>query len=188
MRPTRISMFALVLLFAFISWILFAHSDVAGQVQEKNEDPAWYTSLYEKDVRYAVHACSDTNAEVVNNFFLEHPINHYRPLCHNNCPVIRCRPLILIPSLARAAKATGTVSVHVLVDEEGKTLYARVLDGHPVLFPTARRAACETQFDVKPRKRQGVMHFYVDDTGFLGVPYTAGEVRASTVRFGTVQQ
>jgi hypothetical protein len=86
--------------------------------------------------------------------------------------------VIQFPSIARATKVTGTVSFHVLVDEQGKTLYARVLDGHPLLWAAARKGACETQFNLYPgHKRQGVMHFNVDDSPFLGVPYTANQVR-----------
>ena len=183
MRPAQTSIFALVLSFVFISWAPFAHRDVAGQAQQKNEDPPWYTALYEEDVRYGVYACTDADAEAVSVFFLEHPISHYRPICHNDCPVIKCRPVIQVPSIAQAAKVTGTISVHILVDEEGETIYARVLDGHPLLLAVARRAACETQFRTLPRsrKRQGVMHFYIDGTGFLGIPYSAAEVSASAV-------
>ena len=174
----RLSFFALVFTAAFLSWVLLAHREVVAQVQEKNADPTWESSLYEIGVRYEEFACSGVDPQVVSMFFLEHPLFTRRvPICHNDCPVIRCRPVIQIPSLARAAKVNGTVSVHILVDEEGKALYARVLDGHPLLLAAARRAACETQFNLYPHhKRQGVMHIYVDEAGFLGIPYTANEV------------
>jgi hypothetical protein len=64
------------------------------------------------------------------------------------------------------------------VNEQGKTLYARVLEGHPLLWAAARKAACETQFNLYQgeHKRQGVMHFYSDDSGFIGIPFTANQV------------
>jgi hypothetical protein len=135
--------------------------------------------LYEKDVAYENFACKTEDAQVVDSFFKEHPLRtSLTPICHNDCPVVRCRPVIAVPKIARTAKITGTVSVHVLVDEQGKTLYARVLEGSPLLWAAARRGACETQFNLYPdHKRQGVMHFYVDDSGFLSIPYTANRVR-----------
>jgi hypothetical protein len=149
-----------------------------GQSQDKPPD-SWQMKLYEKDVAYENFACKTEDAQVVDSFFKEHPLRtSLTPICHNDCPVVRCRPVIAVPKIARTAKITGTVSVHVLVDEQGKTLYARVLEGSPLLLAAARRGACETQFNLYPdHKRQGVMHFYVDDSGFLSIPYTANRVR-----------
>lgn len=177
----RISAVALVLTAALVSWVLMAHSGVVAQVQEKS--PTWETSLYDKAVQYENFACKADDAQVVSMFFKDHPLlTRQVPICHNDCPVTRCRPVVQVPSIARAAKVTGTVSVHILVDEQGKVLYARVLDGHPLLLAAARKAACETQFNLYPdHKRQGVMHLYVDETGFLSIPYTANQVRSSVL-------
>src|SRR5689334_16889536 len=135
--------------------------------------------LYEEDVEYKNFVCKTEDTQVVDSFFKEHPLRTpLIPICHNDCPVVRCRPVIPFPKIAATAKVTDTVSVHVLVDEQGKTLYARVLEGSPLLWAAAQRGACETQFNVYPdHKRQGVMHFYVDGSAFLGIPFLANQVR-----------
>lgn len=176
MRSNQIRSILVLFILAFLFSCAFIGS--VGQAQDMNREPSWQTKLYEKDVAYGKFACKNEDAQLVVTFFKEHPLSRVFPICHNDCPVIRCRPVIQFPSIARAAKATGRISVHVLVDEQGKTLYARVLDGHPLLWAAARKGACETQFSLYPdHKRQGVMHFFVDDSPFLGVPYTANQVR-----------
>ena len=117
------------------------------------------------------------DSEIVAAFFKEHPLRKIFSICHNDCPVIKCRPVIAFPAIANTARSTGAISIHVLVNEEGKVLYARILAGHPLLWAAARRGACETQFNIYPdHKRQGVMHFTVDNSGYLGVPYGANQV------------
>ena len=150
-----------------------------SQIQDRNRDSSWQMKLYEQDVSYGRFACKTEDSQLVASFFKEHALLTPKiPICHNDCPVVRCRPVVQFPPIARAAKVTGTVSVHVLVDEQGKTLYARVLEGHPLLLAAARKAACETGFSVYPdHKRQGVMHFVVDGSAFLGIPYAANQVR-----------
>lgn len=168
MRSTPVCVIILLFLLSLTS---FSASE--AQRQDKHSY-SWQTKLYEKDVAYENFACKTEDAQLVASFFKEHPLRTPRfPICHNDCPVVRCRPVIPFPKIARAAKVTGTVSVHVLVDEQGKTRYARVLEGPPLLWAAARRGACETQFNLYPdHKRQGVMHFSVDDSGvFRHPPY-----------------
>jgi hypothetical protein len=175
---TKIRSTSILLSIAFLFSCAFIRLE--GQAQDKNRKSSWQAKLYEKDVKYENFACMSEDAQLVATFFMEHPLlSRDLPICHNDCPVIRCRPVIPFPSIARAAKVTGTVSVHVLIDEQGKTLYARVLDGHPLLWAAIRKGACETQFNPHPadHKRQGVMHFNVEDSPFLAVPYTANQVR-----------
>jgi Gram-negative bacterial TonB protein C-terminal len=177
LQSGRISLFALVLIPGLICLLLLADQDVAGQAQAGHEDPAWVTSLYDKNVKYEDFACYEEDATVVFDFFIEHPLDRRMSICHNDCPVISCRPVIPIPLVAQKAKITGTIPVHVLIDEEGDVLYARVLGGHPLLHAAARKAACQTRFTLYPHhKRQGVMHLYLDGTTFLGIPYTANMV------------
>ena len=142
-----------------------------------NKELSWQSRLYERQVRYEDFACRKEDSEIVAAFFEEHPLRKIFSICHNDCPVIKCRPVIVFPAIANSARSTGAIPVHVLVNEEGKVLYARILGGHPLLWATARRGACETQFNVYPdHKRQGVMHFTVDNSGYLGVPYGANQV------------
>lgn len=57
-------------------------------------------------------------------------------------------PKICYPKIAKAAHASGTVKIEVVIDEKGKVIWARAVDGHPLLRFAALRAACQTR--VKP--------------------------------------
>ena len=156
----------------------FPHVSSNAQSQENKQEQSWQSKLYESDVKYEAFACRQEDAEIVATFFKQHPLISILPICHNDCPIIKCRPVIPFPSIAKAARVTGTISVHVLVDEQGKVLYARVLSGHPLLRTAAQKGACETQFNVYPdHRRQGVIHFTVDGYEYLNVPYEANQVR-----------
>jgi TonB family protein len=50
------------------------------------------------------------------------------------------------PAIARAAHATGTVEVKVIVDEEGKVIAAQAVSGHPLLQAASVGAARDTTF------------------------------------------
>jgi outer membrane biosynthesis protein TonB len=175
LRPGRIHALAVVL---FCTSILPSILVKATTAQD-NKELSWQNRLYESEVRYENFACRREDSETVAAFFREHPLlGKIFPICHNDCPVIKCRPVIPFPAIANSARGTGAISVHVLVNEEGKAIYARILAGHPLLGAAARRAACETQFNAYPdHKRQGVMHFTADNSGYLGVPYGANQVR-----------
>ncbi len=154
---------SLLFFFCFLSIISFQTSSI-GQTQEEKQEGLWKRNLYKEDVQYEKFACNKEDSEIVKTFFVNRPLNIKLPICHNDCPLIQCRPVIPFPTSAKAARAAGKVSVHVLVDEKGKVLYARVLSGHPLLWIAARKGACETQFKEYPyNKHQGVMHFTVDD-------------------------
>lgn len=57
------------------------------------------------------------------------------------------------PAIARAARATGTVSVQVVVDERGCIKSARAVSGHPLLQMAAVQAAWKACFS--PTRLQG---------------------------------
>lgn len=57
------------------------------------------------------------------------------------------------PAEARASRASGTVSVQVLIDEEGKVVAAGAVSGHPMLQDALRDAACGAKFS--PTKLMG---------------------------------
>jgi len=67
-----------------------------------------------------------------------------------NAGVINGRAISLpkpaYPPAARANRASGIVSVEVLIDEQGKVLSAGVMSGHPTLQAEARTAACLAKF------------------------------------------
>jgi protein TonB len=55
-------------------------------------------------------------------------------------------PVPVYPSIARAAKASGTVVVQILIDEEGKVTEAHAVSGHPLLQNAAKEAALQARF------------------------------------------
>jgi TonB family protein len=68
------------------------------------------------------------------------------------------------PAIARAARASGTVTVQVTVDESGKVISARAVGGHPLLQQSAVQAAygarfSPTQLSGQPVKVTGVITY-----------------------------
>jgi TonB family protein len=74
------------------------------------------------------------------------------------------RPAPEYPPAAKAVRASGSVTVEVLVNEKGKVVAAVARSGHPLLRSPAVKAAMETVFDPtilsgKPVKVKGVLTF-----------------------------
>jgi TonB family protein len=68
------------------------------------------------------------------------------------------------PAVARAARASGTVTVQVTIDESGKVIAARAVGGHPLLQQAAVQAAygarfSPTQLSGQPVKVTGVITY-----------------------------
>ncbi|HEX8491648.1 MAG TPA: TonB family protein [Pyrinomonadaceae bacterium] len=68
------------------------------------------------------------------------------------------------PAIARAARASGTVTVQVTVDESGKVTEARAVSGHPLLQQAAVQAARQARFSPtqlagKPVKVTGTLSY-----------------------------
>jgi len=55
-------------------------------------------------------------------------------------------PKPVYSTIARQARASGTVSVQILIDEKGKVISAHALGGHPLLSGDAVRAAYQARF------------------------------------------
>jgi TonB family protein len=55
-------------------------------------------------------------------------------------------PKPVYSAIARAARASGTVTVQVLIDEFGKVVSARALSGHPLLLKESVQAAYQARF------------------------------------------
>jgi TonB family protein len=72
-------------------------------------------------------------------------ISHF---CYDFCPVSLRRPLY--SDEAKRMRITGVVRIGVIVNENGKVIYARVLEGKPLISQSARFAAYRSKF--KPRK------------------------------------
>ena len=56
------------------------------------------------------------------------------------------KPQPAYPAIARAARASGTVTVQVTIDESGKVVSARAVGGHPLLQQSAVQAAYGARF------------------------------------------
>ena len=68
------------------------------------------------------------------------------------------------PPLARAARVSGTVTVQVLIDEQGNVTSARAVDGHPLLQAACVAAARQAKFsptllEGEPVKVTGVIKY-----------------------------
>jgi protein TonB len=50
------------------------------------------------------------------------------------------------PAAARAVRASGSVSVQVLIAEDGTLYSARAISGHPLLRSASETAACGSRF------------------------------------------
>jgi protein TonB len=56
------------------------------------------------------------------------------------------KPQPAYPPVAKAAGASGTVTVRILVDEEGNVVSAAAVSGHPLLQQAAVAAARQAKF------------------------------------------
>jgi TonB family protein len=73
-------------------------------------------------------------------------------------------PKPLYPAIARQVRASGLVSVQVLIDEHGKVVSAQALQGHPFLIPSAVKAAYQARFSPTlvgdtPVKVSGIINY-----------------------------
>jgi len=55
-------------------------------------------------------------------------------------------PKPIYPQPAKLARIQGTVSVQVLIDESGRVISAKAIDGNPTLRPEAQKAAMQAKF------------------------------------------
>ncbi len=56
------------------------------------------------------------------------------------------KPTPPYPPIAKAARASGTVVVQIVVDEGGKVISAKATSGHPLLLQAAQQAAYQARF------------------------------------------
>ena len=74
------------------------------------------------------------------------------------------KPQPAYPAIAKAARASGTVTVQVTVDESGRVVSARAAGGHPLLQQAAVQAAYQARFSPtllsgQPVKVNGVITY-----------------------------
>jgi len=68
------------------------------------------------------------------------------------------------PEEAKAAKASGRVTVVVVIDEKGRVVWTKAATGHPLLQAAARKAACQARFSPtmisgRPVKTEGSIDY-----------------------------
>jgi protein TonB len=74
------------------------------------------------------------------------------------------KPAPPYPRIAVATRIQGTVNVEILIDEEGRVVSARAVDGHAVLRTAAEQAARQARFTPtilggRPVKVSGVITY-----------------------------
>lgn len=74
------------------------------------------------------------------------------------------KPAPVYPPIARAARASGVVTVQIVVDEEGRVISASAVSGHPLLQQSAVAAARQARFSPtrlsgQPVKVSGVITY-----------------------------
>src|SRR5205085_8733567 len=74
------------------------------------------------------------------------------------------KPEAVYPPIAKAARAQGTVTVQIVVDENGDVISAHALSGHPLLQAAAVEAARQAKFTPtrlsgEPVKVSGVLTY-----------------------------
>ena len=74
------------------------------------------------------------------------------------------KPQPAYPPIAKAARASGTVTVQILVDESGRVVSANAVSGHPLLQQAAVSAARQARFSPtllsgQPVKVSGVITY-----------------------------
>jgi TonB family protein len=57
------------------------------------------------------------------------------------------------PEEAKAAKASGTVTIDIVIDEKGRVIWAKAISGHPLLQEASVKAACRARYS--PMKLSG---------------------------------
>ena len=70
----------------------------------------------------------------------------------------------MYPRIAKDARVQGSVSIQILVSEDGKVLSAQTVSGNPMLIPAARDAAMRARFSPtmlngQPVKIQGIITY-----------------------------
>ena len=48
------------------------------------------------------------------------------------------------PPAAKTLKISGTVAVNIVIDEKGRVIWAKAVDGHPLLQQASVKAACQS--------------------------------------------
>lgn len=66
-------------------------------------------------------------------------------ICVTNNKILNV-PHPIYPQAARAARIEGDVITSMIVDEEGKVIWAEIIEGHPILRAAVKEVVCEASF------------------------------------------
>ena len=81
------------------------------------------------------------------------------------CPLRLVKPEI--PDSARRIRRSGIAKVRVLVDEEGKVIYSRMVEGDKIFRNVSERAACQAFFSSASSCGQKIKTEYIIVYNFL---------------------
>ena len=128
---------------------------VTSKADESAGSQLWQTIRSTLRVAAPVVAAKKTGEEPTEKAKIEGPVLNGRALA---------LPRPAYPPLARAAHLSGTVTVQVLIDEQGNVSDAHAVDGHPLLQAVCVAAAREAKFsptllDGEPVKVTGVIKY-----------------------------
>lgn len=73
-----------------------------------------------------------------------------RPEPNYSCAIstsIVYQPELIYPPAARAVRASGLVHIDTVIDGDGSVIWAKVADGHPLLWAASVRTLCQTHFE-----------------------------------------
>lgn len=136
--------------FAFFAINCFSQTTIKKEI-------TWEDKLYEKGVKYEEFACEIEDKVAVADFFKNHSLNRILGICHNNCAVLKAFSTRRLPFLSSKIKGDGEIGVHVLVNEEGRPIYARAVNGHPLMRFLLQKRVCESTFQTREDKRQNMI-------------------------------
>ncbi len=98
-------------LFVFLMTICLTFPFDSSKAQIKSQNDNWYKNLLEKNVAYQNYACEQKDKDLVKEFFRIRQPKEIIPICHNDCPIVKCRPVVPFPAVAKAVRVIGIVSV-----------------------------------------------------------------------------
>jgi len=124
---------------------------------------SWEDKLYEKNIAYENFACQDEDKKAVSDYFKNHPLNRILRVCHNNCAILESFSTRKLLPLSNKIKGDGFIVIHILANENGRPIFARAVNGHPLVRRLAEKRACESKFKENSEKRQQVIFYCPND-------------------------
>jgi TonB family protein len=117
----------------------------------KNDSVQLANSLSDRFLRSFKLLAIDRSSEgAVDSYLRKNPEIAQKMFAGNGIPSVEGRAVKLpppeYPDQARMARASGTIIVKVIIDEEGNVIAAQAIGGHPALQSSAEKAARQARF------------------------------------------